>query len=128
MVAVSRKVGAATNKSFHSLSRSFFAAMHLLTVTSILVATASLCHSQVTAVNANKPNHWCGQWAGSPRLEDRPRSQQLPPFDYTRRFFVEPQLLNTPFAPIMASEPKVQVPKIWGNSMSHHLTYHIPLF
>ena len=90
-------------------------AMHLVPITSILLAAASLCESQ--AVSAYKDaNCTCGNWAGSPEPADVPIDAQLPIRDYTRRFFVEPQLLHAPFAPIMASEPKVQVPKIWGNS------------
>ena len=93
--------------------------MHLLTVTSILIASAGFCHSQpaTTIVAANKPDHWCGQWAGSPKPADAPVSGQLPSSsDYTRRFFVEPQLQRVPFSPIVATEPKVQIPKVWGNS------------
>lgn len=38
--------------------------------------------------------------------------------DMTKRFFVEPQLTNPPFRPDIVTEPKVQVPKFWGNSKS----------
>lgn len=91
--------------------------MHLHTVTSILIAAAGFCQSQAatTIVAADKPNHWCGRWAGSPRPADAPVSGQLPGPDYTRRFFAEPQLQRVPFSPIVATEPKVQIPKIWGN-------------
>ena len=61
-------------------------------------------------------NHWCGAWAGSPNPSDVVGPQQLPPYDFTRRFFVEPQLQRVPFAPLVATEPKIQVPKLWGNS------------
>ena len=91
--------------------------MHLLALTSVLiVAAAGLCQAQADSATDNEADHWCGEWAGSPAPADVPTPQQLPPYDFAKRFFVEPQLLHTPFAPIMASEPKVQVPKIWGNS------------
>ena len=91
--------------------------MHLLAFTSILiVAAAGLCQAQADSATDNADDHWCGAWAGSPVPADVPSAQQLPPPDFTKRFFVEPQLTRTPFAPIMASEPKVQVPKLWGNS------------
>ena len=94
--------------------------MHLIAVASILVAAAGLCQAQVelAAENTtdNAANHWCGKWAGSPNPTDVPSAQQLPASDYLRRFFVEPQLQRTPFAPVVATEPKVQIPKIWGNS------------
>ena len=64
----------------------------------------------------NAADYWCGRWAGSPEPADVPTGQQLPVTDFTRRFFVEPQLQRTPFAPVVATEPKVQIPKIWGNS------------
>ena len=93
--------------------------MHLLTLTSILIATAGICQSQPATgiVVANKADHWCGEWAGSPNHADVPVSGQLPGPDYTRRFFAEPQLQRVPFSPIVATEPKVQIPKVWGNSM-----------
>ncbi|KAF6236900.1 hypothetical protein HO173_005191 [Letharia columbiana] len=90
--------------------------MYLLAFTSILVAAAGLCQAQAENSTENAADHWCGKWAGSPEPADVPTAQQLPPFDYTRRFFVEPQLQRTPFAPVVATEPKVQVPKIWGNN------------
>ena len=91
--------------------------MHLLAFTSILiVAAAGLCQAQADSATDNAADHWCGEWAGSPVPADVPGAQQLPQPDFTKRFFVEPQLLRTPFAPIMATEPKVQVPKLWGNS------------
>ena len=93
--------------------------MRIHTITSILLAASSLSLAQTQANNdtENAANHWCGKWAGSPNPADVPTAQQLPPSDYIRRFFVEPQLQRTPFAPIVATEPKVQIPKIWGNSM-----------
>ncbi|CAD6584008.1 MAG: hypothetical protein ASARMPRED_001576 [Alectoria sarmentosa] len=95
--------------------------MYLPTLTSILLtATISLWHAHAQTDNStdndNAANHWCGAWAGSPKPADVPSAQQLPPSDYTRRFFVEPQLQRTPFAPVVATEPKVQIPKIWGNN------------
>lgn len=103
--------------------------MHLPTLPQILVlaATAGLCRAQTLLAPAsaqapaenstdNAADHWCGRWAGSPEPADVPTGQQLPVSDYTRRFFVEPQLQRTPFAPVVATEPKVQIPKIWGNS------------
>ena len=96
--------------------------MRLLTVTSIVIAAASLCQSRPADTPDNRQNHWCGQWAGSPRPADVPVSGQLPGPDDTKRFFVEPQLQRAPFAPIMASEPKVQIPKIWGNSPFFYFT------
>lgn len=90
--------------------------MHLLALTSILVAAAGLCHAQADNSTDNAADHWCGKWAGSPNPGDVPTGQQLPVIDFTRRLFVEPQLQRTPFAPVTATEDKVQVPKIWGNS------------
>lgn len=92
--------------------------MHLHTLTSILATATSLWQAQAQADNStvNAADHWCGKWAGSPQPADVPTGQQLPPNDYTRRFFVEPQLQRTPFAPVVATEPKVQIPKIWGNN------------
>ncbi|KAL9073104.1 MAG: hypothetical protein Q9161_003158 [Pseudevernia consocians] len=90
--------------------------MHFIAITSILFAAAGLCHAQAENATDNKADHWCGKWAGSPEPADVPTGQQLPPIDYTKRFFVEPQLLRVPFSPIYATEPKVQVPKIWGNN------------
>ena len=91
--------------------------MHLLALTSVLiVAAAGLCQAQADSATDNAADHWCGQWAGSPAPSDAPSPQLLPPPDYTRRFFIEPQLERTPFAPVMATEPKVQIPKIWGTS------------
>lgn len=96
--------------------------MHLLALASILAASASLCQAQTEETNTTAtvtadPTHWCGNWAGAPNPANVPTAGQLPSDDLLRRFFVEPQLQRAPFAPIMASEPKVQVPKIWGNSM-----------
>ncbi|KAI4243294.1 MAG: hypothetical protein L6R42_010795, partial [Xanthoria sp. 1 TBL-2021] len=45
-------------------------------------------------------DHWCGAWAGRPDPSDLVGPQQLPPYDFTRRFFVEPQLQRVPFAPV----------------------------
>jgi len=59
---------------------------------------------------------WCGTWAGSPNLRDAPSAGQLPTIDSTRRYFTEPQLQDPPFQPPLGPEPRVQVPKIWGNS------------
>lgn len=96
--------------------------MYLLALASILAASASLCQAQTEETNTTAtvtadPTHWCGNWAGAPDPANVPSGGQLPVGDHMRRFFVEPQLQRVPFAPIMASEPKVQVPKIWGNSM-----------
>ena len=103
--------------------------MHLIAVASILVAAAGLCQAQVeiAAENStdNAANHWCGKWAGSPNPTDVPSAQQLPASDYLRRFFVEPQLQRTPFAPVVATEPKVQIPKIWGNSTFHPRSHSV---
>ena len=92
--------------------------MHLRAITSILVAATSLWQAQAQEDNStdNAPDHWCGKWAGEPEPTDVPSRQQLPQIDYIKRFFVEPQLLRVPFSPIYATEPKVQIPKIWGNS------------
>ena len=87
--------------------------MHLLTTTCLL-ATGLGLSSQVAA----DPNHWCGNWAGRPNLALVPSGQQLPddgPGAFDRLFFVEPQLQKVPFSPIHATEPKVQIPKFWGN-------------
>ncbi len=104
--------------------------MHLLTVSSILLAATSLSHAQTgtylpdaqtgtPVASDNAAKYWCGNWAGSPEPAEVPDAGLLPARDLTRRLFVEPQLQKVPFSPIVASEPKVQVPKIWGNSMSH---------
>ena len=95
--------------------------MYLLALASILAAGASLCQAQTEETNTTAtvtadPTYWCGNWAGTPDPANVPTSGQLPVGDHLKRFFVEPQLQRVPFAPIMASEPKVQVPKIWGNS------------
>ena len=102
-----------------SSDRPVSTAMHLFTVTSILVVAAGLCHAQADDSATNADNHWCGNWAGSPKPEDVPTAGQLPNLDYQRRQFIEPQLQRTPFSPVMASEEKVQIPKIWGNSTFH---------
>ena len=118
MAACSQVANPALSEFTDSFTRSVSTAMHLLTVTSILIAAAGFCQSQpaTTIVAANKPNHWCGQWAGSPKPADAPVSGQLPAPDYTKRFFAEPQLQRVPFSPIVAREEKVQIPKLWGNS------------
>ncbi|CAF9923075.1 hypothetical protein IMSHALPRED_005845 [Imshaugia aleurites] len=104
--------------------------MRIHTITSILLAASSQSLAQTQANNdtENAANHWCGKWAGSPNPADVPTAQQLPPSDYIRRFFVEPQLQRTPFAPIVATEPKVQIPKIWGNNAFRValLSYAVP--
>ncbi len=82
--------------------------MHLSTTAFVLLTSSTLAQAAV--------NHWCGTWAGAPNPANVPTEQQLPANDTTRRFFVEPQLLKVPYAPIIASEPKVQIPKLWGNS------------
>lgn len=97
--------------------------MHFLAVTSILVAAAGLCQAQDENSTDNAANHWCGKWAGSPEPADVPTGQQLPPIEDTRRFFIEPQLQRVPFSPIIATEPKVQIPKIWGNSTFFSFIY-----
>lgn len=102
--------------------------MHLLALTSILVAAAGLCQAQADNSTDNAADHWCGNWAGSPNPGDVPTGQQLPVIDFTRRLFVEPQLQRTPFAPVTATEAKVQVPKIWGNSRLFLLGPSLPLF
>lgn len=90
--------------------------MRLVTITSILLAAAGLCQSQATN---DDDQYWCGQWAGAPNPADVPAEQQLPVRDSFKRLFIEPQLQRTPFSPVQATEPKVQVPKIWGNSASY---------
>ena len=90
--------------------------MRLLSVTSILIATAGLCQSQADVSTVNADQHWCGPWAGSPNPADVPSEQLLPGRDDAKRFFVEPQLQRVPFSPVQSVEPKVQVPKIWGTS------------
>ena len=100
--------------------------MRLLAIALTLVAATGLCQAQVELSEdnstVNAANYWCGKWAGSPKPADVPSAQQLPPSDSTRRFFVEPQLQRAPFAPVVATEPKVQVPKIWGNSTLYSST------
>ena len=96
--------------------------MHLLALASILAAGASLCQAQTEETNATDavsagPTHWCGNWAGAPNPANVPTAGQLPRGDYDKRLFLEPQLQRVPFSPVIASEAKVQVPKIWGNSM-----------
>ncbi|KAL6717808.1 hypothetical protein ACLMJK_003893 [Lecanora helva] len=99
--------------------------MHLTTTIVLLATTIATSSAQsspfsaapaATAVSAgNDQDHWCGRWAGVPNEADVPKGQQLPTSDYTKRLFVEPQLQRVPFSPVSATEPKVQVPKIWGN-------------
>ena len=102
--------------------------MHLSTVVSLSTILA-LCQAQSVSLSAttaaatgvsvgDETNHWCGDWAGSPTASDVPTGQQLPVSEFTKRFFVEPQLQRVPFSPIAATEPKVQIPKIWGNGES----------
>ena len=96
--------------------------MHLLALTSLLAASASLCQAQTEDTNATDsvsagPTHWCGNWAGAPNPANVPTAGQLPRGDYDKRLFIEPQLQRVPFSPVIATEAKVQVPKIWGNSM-----------
>ena len=107
--------------------------MHLLALAAILAASASLCQAQTEETNATAPvqadpNHWCGNWAGAPNPSNVPSSGQLPAADYTKRFFVEPQLQRAPFAPVIATEAKVQVPKIWGNSMCDFLSRYLFIY
>ena len=130
LAAFSQVANPALSELIESFTRSISTAMHLLTVTSILIASAGFCQSQpaTTIVAANKPNHWCGQWAGSPKAADAPVSGQLPEPDYTRRFFAEPQLQRVPFSPIVATEPKVQIPKVWGNSTFPLSNLSVPVF
>ena len=104
--------------------------MHLLALASVLAAGASLCQAQTEDTNTTAPvladtTHWCGNWAGAPNPSNVPSSGQLPRADYTKRFFVEPQLQRAPFSPVIATEAKVQVPKIWGNSMFGPICSHI---
>ncbi|KAL8992587.1 MAG: hypothetical protein Q9169_006985 [Polycauliona sp. 2 TL-2023] len=80
------------------------------------IGASAIPEAAAPARLATGTDHWCGKWAGSPDPSDAVGPQQLPPYDFTRRFFVEPQLQRVPFAPIQATEPKVQVPKLWGNS------------
>ncbi|KAL8993671.1 MAG: hypothetical protein Q9169_006171 [Polycauliona sp. 2 TL-2023] len=80
------------------------------------IKASAIPEPAVPARVAAGTDHWCGTWAGSPDPSDAVGPQQLPPYDFTRRFFVEPQLQRAPFAPIQATEPKVQVPKLWGNN------------
>lgn len=80
-----------------------------------LSTTASLLAISLAVAQTNAVDHWCGDWAGAPKPENVPSAQQLPANDTTKRFFVEPQLTKVPYAPIIASEPKVQIPKLWGN-------------
>ena len=115
-------ITASSSVPSRSLSHPVTTAMHQPTLISmILIVAARLCHAQgnLTTPDSNDPDHWCGQWAGQPNPDQAPSLQLLPPRnDYTKRFFVEPQLQRTPFSPIMADEPKVQIPKFWGTSTS----------
>ncbi|KAL8879495.1 MAG: hypothetical protein Q9198_002899 [Flavoplaca austrocitrina] len=81
-----------------------------------ITGAAAVPEAAAPAQVAAGTDHWCGAWAGSPNPSDVVGPQQLPPYDFTRRFFVEPQLQRVPFAPLVATEPKIQVPKLWGNS------------
>ena len=102
--------------------------MHLSTAAYLLATSLALCQAQTLSTPASAaasqvaagPDHWCGDWAGKPTPSNVPSGQQLPADDPIRRFFVEPQLQKVPFSPIIASEPKVQIPKIWGNGKSLH--------
>ena len=94
--------------------------MHFSAATYALATSVALSYAQSSpspaSLNAgNDVDHWCGSWAGKPNPSNVPTGQQLPVDDFTRRFFVEPQLQKTPFSPIIASEPRVQIPKLWGN-------------
>ena len=92
-----------------------YIALSVLTV--VKAQTLSIAAQPSQAANAN--NFFCGNWAGSPRAQDVPAEQLLPAADYIKRFFVEPQLTDPPYRPLMASEPRVQIPKLWGNSKFH---------
>ncbi len=81
--------------------------MHLSTIAVLIATSFGLARSA--------DDHWCGAWAGTPNPASLPSEQQLPANEATRRFFVEPQLTKVPYSPIIAIEPKVQVPKVWGN-------------
>ncbi len=102
--------------------------MNLSFAARLLAASLALAQAQsrVPAVAATPSqlaagtDHWCGPWAGAPNPSNIPFGQQLPPNDFVRHFFVEPQLQKVPFSPVLAKEPKVQIPKIWGNSESSH--------
>ena len=86
-----------------------------LLFTSTVQAQAGIANVGLTA---DTDTHWCGAWAGKPNPRDLPQDQLLPQRDYKKLFFVEPQLTSPPFRPLMGSEPKVQIPKIWGNGES----------
>lgn len=95
---------------------SAFIALILAGIDLTTVGASAIPEAAAPARVAAGQDHWCGKWAGSPDPLDVVGPQQLPPYDFTRMFFVEPQLQRVPFAPVVATEPKVQVPKLWGNS------------
>ncbi len=96
--------------------------MHFVTVLSFSLTLLGLSQAQTLSIAAqpsqaaNVVTRFCGKWAGSPNPADVPVQQQLPISDFVKRFFIEPQLTNPPYKPFMATEEKVQIPKIWGNS------------
>ncbi|KAL9632698.1 MAG: hypothetical protein Q9204_003688 [Flavoplaca sp. TL-2023a] len=98
----------------HPSSALFFS--FLATIEFTIIGASAVPEAAAPAQVAAGTDHWCGAWAGSPKPSDVVGPQQLPPYDFTRRFFVEPQLQRVPFAPVSATEPKVQVPKLWGNN------------
>lgn len=98
--------------------------MHIIEILLLLLGATILTHAQSLSLAAqsaqatNEVKYFCGKWAGSPNPQNVPTAQQLPASDLVRRFFIEPQLTNPPYKPIIATEEKVQIPKLWGNSKS----------
>ena len=82
----------------------------------ICLLSASLAFLFQTVAAAD--DHWCGPWAGKPDPAMVPFGQQLPQWDLVKRLFIEPQLQKVPFSPVIGSETRVQIPKIWGNGKS----------
>ncbi|KAL8640713.1 MAG: hypothetical protein Q9226_008715 [Calogaya cf. arnoldii] len=97
-------------------SSSAFFALVWVSLGLVTVGASAIPEAAAPAQVAAGIDHWCGEWAGHPNPADAISAQQLPRYDFVRRFFVEPQLQRVPFAPVVATEPKVQVPKFWGNN------------
>ena len=100
--------------------------MHLVAITSFLVAAVALCHAQGTAI-VNAVDHWCGQWAGALDIADAIPDQLLPgTYPSDKKLFIEPQLQRVPFSPVMGPEERIQVPKLWGNREPNPLLTILP--